>query len=229
MEVVAPDRVPTQAEAQDFGDAAILPGLVDSHVHINDPGRAEWEGFTTATRAAAAGGYTMLVDMPLNCLPATTNVAALEAKRKAAQGRCRWIGWRGEELSRITRATSSRFRSRECPALSASSYIPGLMVSRWLRSSSCALLCPMLRGVDCHYWCTRNFLVQSIRPRRAWRMRIGPSIRRICNRGPKKRNCRRFVCCCRFAANTNSACTLSISRPARRLPSCAPHAPRVCR
>ena len=96
-EVVAPDQVSGQAEIQDFGDAAILPGLVDSHVHINDPGRAEWEGFETATRAAASGGFTLLVDMPLNCLPATTNVAALEAKREAARGRCRvdWMAWGG--------------------------------------------------------------------------------------------------------------------------------------
>ena len=95
--VVAPDQVSGQAEIQDFGDAAILPGLVDSHVHINDPGRAEWEGFETATRAAASGGFTLLVDMPLNCLPATTNVAALEAKREAARGRCRvdWMAWGG--------------------------------------------------------------------------------------------------------------------------------------
>ena len=96
-EVVAPDQLSGQAEIQDFGDAAILPGLVDSHVHINDPGRAEWEGFETATRAAASGGFTLLVDMPLNCLPATTNVAALEAKREAARGRCRvdWMAWGG--------------------------------------------------------------------------------------------------------------------------------------
>jgi allantoinase len=97
LDVVDPVQVPAQAEVQDFGDLAILPGLVDTHVHINDPGRAEWEGFETATRAAAAGGYTLLVDMPLNCLPPTTQVAALEAKRQAAKGRCRvdWMAWGG--------------------------------------------------------------------------------------------------------------------------------------
>ena len=97
LDVVAPDQIPSQAEVRDFGAAAILPGLIDSHVHINDPGRSDWEGFETATRAAAAGGYTLLVDMPLNCLPATTTVAALEAKRAAAQGRCRvdWMPWGG--------------------------------------------------------------------------------------------------------------------------------------
>ena len=95
--VVSADQAPDQYKIHDFGDAAILPGLVDSHVHINDPGRADWEGFETATRAAAAGGYTMLVDMPLNCLPATTTVAALEAKRGAAHNKCRvdWAAWGG--------------------------------------------------------------------------------------------------------------------------------------
>jgi allantoinase len=95
--VVPIGQVPPDREIHDFGDAAILPGLVDSHVHINDPGRTEWEGFQTATRAAAAGGYTLLVDMPLNCLPATTTVAALEAKRAAAHGNCRvdWAAWGG--------------------------------------------------------------------------------------------------------------------------------------
>ena len=95
--VVPPQDVPESVEAHDFGEAAILPGLVDSHLHINDPGRTEWEGFATATRAAAAGGYTLLVDMPLNCLPATTTVAGLEAKREAARGKCRvdWAAWGG--------------------------------------------------------------------------------------------------------------------------------------
>lgn len=68
-------------------DVVLLPGLVDTHVHVNDPGRTEWEGFETATRAAAAGGITTIVDMPLNSLPPTTDVAALELKRKTAQGK----------------------------------------------------------------------------------------------------------------------------------------------
>jgi allantoinase len=73
---------------EDLGDVALLPGLVDTHVHINEPGRTEWEGFATATRAAAAGGFTTLVDMPLNCLPETTDVEALEEKREAARSQC---------------------------------------------------------------------------------------------------------------------------------------------
>ena len=72
----------------DAGSLVVLPGLVDSHVHINDPGRADWEGFDHATRAAAAGGVTTLIDMPLNSIPPTTSVAGLEAKRAAATGRC---------------------------------------------------------------------------------------------------------------------------------------------
>ncbi|HXR39491.1 MAG TPA: allantoinase AllB [Terracidiphilus sp.] len=80
------------AALRDFGDAVLLPGLVDSHVHINEPGRTEWEGFSTATQAAATGGVTTLVDMPLNCLPETTDVMALEAKRAAAQGKA-WVDW----------------------------------------------------------------------------------------------------------------------------------------
>jgi allantoinase len=65
-------------------DEVLLPGLVDSHVHVNEPGRTEWEGFASATRAAAAGGVTTIVDMPLNSIPPTTTVDALEVKRKAA-------------------------------------------------------------------------------------------------------------------------------------------------
>ncbi|MEU4220316.1 allantoinase AllB [Actinoplanes sp. NPDC026623] len=75
------------AEDVDLGDLALLPGLVDTHVHVNEPGRTEWEGFETATRAAAAGGVTAIVDMPLNSLPPTVDVAALAVKQDAARGK----------------------------------------------------------------------------------------------------------------------------------------------
>jgi len=95
--VCAISEIPPGYEIHDFQNYAILPGLVDSHVHINEPGRTEWEGFETATRAAAAGGYTTLIDMPLNCLPETTTVEALEQKRAAATGKCYvdWAAWGG--------------------------------------------------------------------------------------------------------------------------------------
>ena len=82
------DQVPAGAQVVEAGAAVVMPGLVDTHVHVNEPGRTEWEGFDSATRAAAAGGVTTIVDMPLNSLPPTTSLAALEAKRAAAAGRC---------------------------------------------------------------------------------------------------------------------------------------------
>jgi len=86
IERVAPfDDVPDGVPLVDVGEHVILPGLVDTHVHVNEPGRTEWEGFETATRAAAAGGVTTIVDMPLNSIPPTTTVAALEDKRAAAR------------------------------------------------------------------------------------------------------------------------------------------------
>ena len=81
-------RLSGERNLVDVGDLVVMPGLVDTHVHVNEPGRTEWEGFATATRAAAAGGITTIVDMPLNSVPATTTVAALEAKRGAARGQC---------------------------------------------------------------------------------------------------------------------------------------------
>ena len=86
------DEHPPGAGLHDFGNHLVLPGLVDSHVHINEPGRTEWEGFQTATQAAAAGGVTTIVDMPLNCVPETIDVRALEAKRNAARGQA-WVDW----------------------------------------------------------------------------------------------------------------------------------------
>ncbi|MFD3762580.1 allantoinase AllB [Streptomyces sp. NPDC058622] len=78
-------EVPAGARLEDFGDDVLLPGLVDTHVHVNDPGRTEWEGFWTATRAAAAGGITTILDMPLNSLPPTTTVDNLRVKQEVAR------------------------------------------------------------------------------------------------------------------------------------------------
>ncbi|MDF6045774.1 allantoinase AllB [Streptomyces sp. JH14] len=80
-------EVPAGVRMEDFGDDVLLPGLVDTHVHVNDPGRTEWEGFWTATRAAAAGGITTLLDMPLNSLPPTTTVGHLRTKQQVAATR----------------------------------------------------------------------------------------------------------------------------------------------
>ncbi len=89
IERVAPfSEVPAGVPLFEAGRAVVMPGIVDSHVHINEPGRTEWEGFSTATRAAAAGGVTTLVDMPLNSIPATTTRAALRTKLAAAGGKC---------------------------------------------------------------------------------------------------------------------------------------------
>jgi allantoinase len=80
--------VPAGVDVFEAGDRIVAPGLVDTHVHINEPGRTDWEGFDTGTRAAAAGGITTIVDMPLNSIPATTTTRALDAKRRAARDHC---------------------------------------------------------------------------------------------------------------------------------------------
>jgi allantoinase len=83
------EDVPSGCRVEDAEEGSIiLPGLVDTHVHVNEPGRTEWEGFASATRAAAAGGVTTLIDMPLNSIPPTTSVAGLKTKLEAAAGQC---------------------------------------------------------------------------------------------------------------------------------------------
>jgi allantoinase len=84
------DEIVPSATVHEAGDFVVMPGVVDTHVHINEPGRTEWEGFSAATRAAAAGGVTTLIEMPLNSIPATTTAAALREKLAAAAGKL-WV------------------------------------------------------------------------------------------------------------------------------------------
>lgn len=114
----------TDVEIVDYGELVLMPGLVDTHVHINEPGRTEWEGFETATRAASAGGVTTLVDMPLNSIPATVDVPALERKLAAAEGRlavdCGFYGGlvpgNARQLEALIDAGVLGFKSFLCPS-----------------------------------------------------------------------------------------------------------------
>jgi len=95
-----------ECEAQDYGPLAILPGLIDPHVHFNEPGRTEWEGWETGTRAAIAGGVTTVVDMPLNCIPSTVDRASLRDKRDSMRGKLSCDVASGVERSQATPLTS---------------------------------------------------------------------------------------------------------------------------
>ena len=90
IDAILPYEAQVDCKLVDYGNLVIMPGLVDTHVHINEPGRTDWEGFNTATQAAAAGGITTLVDMPLNCIPATVSKAALDIKLNALKGKL-WV------------------------------------------------------------------------------------------------------------------------------------------
>ncbi|KAK8050785.1 allantoinase [Apiospora phragmitis] len=88
--IVAISSFPSSATYLNYGSKLLIPGLVDAHVHLNEPGRTEWEGFNTGTRAAASGGVTTVIDMPLNAIPPTTTVAGFKEKLAASQGQC-WV------------------------------------------------------------------------------------------------------------------------------------------
>jgi allantoinase len=122
LAVVAPGDIPEHCPVENALDRVVLPGLVDAHVHINEPGRTEWEGFNTATRAAAAGGITTLFDMPLNSSPVTTTSEALKLKLDSAHGKL-WVdcgfyggivpGVRGQ-IGALARAGVAGFKAFLC-------------------------------------------------------------------------------------------------------------------
>ncbi|CAI5993086.1 unnamed protein product [Closterium sp. NIES-65] len=127
LEGTAAESRPSGLPVLDYGDAVISPGLVDVHVHLNEPGREEWEGFVTGTRAAAAGGVTALVDMPLNSYPTTTTIEAFAMKYKAAESKIMvdvgfWAGLVPEnandshQLQRLVDAGVLGFKSFMCPS-----------------------------------------------------------------------------------------------------------------
>ncbi|HEY0306214.1 MAG TPA: allantoinase AllB [Longimicrobiales bacterium] len=136
------------AETHDFGDLAILPGLVDTHVHVNEPGRTEWEGFETATRAAAAGGVTTIIDMPLNSIPATTSVAALEQKREAAHGKCQvdvgfWGGLVPHNTSELRALHDAGVFGFKCFRINS-----GVPEFDWVQPDDLRRAAPMLKEID---------------------------------------------------------------------------------
>ena len=129
-------------------DEVLLPGLVDSHVHVNEPGRTEWEGFATATRAAAAGGVTTIVDMPLNSIPPTVSVEALHVKRRLRRARSRSMSRSGAVPCRATPTSSGRCSRQASWASSASCSTPVCRSSRRWTTRGCATALAELAAVD---------------------------------------------------------------------------------
>ena len=117
----------------------LLPGLVDTHVHVNEPGRTDWEGFASAARAAAAGGVTTLLDMPLNSIPPTTSPQALAVKRAAARGKCMvdvgfWGGAVPENLGQLRELHEAGVFGFKCFLLDSGCLVPA-SIERAVESS----------------------------------------------------------------------------------------------
>jgi allantoinase len=146
--VAAWDDVPAGVPLDDVGELAVLPGIVDTHVHLNEPGRTEWEGFATATRAAAIGGITTLVDMPLNSIPPTTTREAFAAKRAAAKGQCSvdvgfWGGVVPGNDKELAGLVADGVRGFKCFLVDS-----GVEEFGWCGERELAIAMPILAGLD---------------------------------------------------------------------------------
>ena len=151
------DDVPAGAEVVDAGDLVVPPGLVDTHVHVNEPGRTEWEGFDTATRAAAAGGITTIVDMPLNSVPATTTRRGARGEARARRAAAATsTSASGAASCRATRGELERARRRRRARLQVLSVAVGRRrVPARRRGAICARRCRSSRGARrCRCSCT---------------------------------------------------------------------------
>ena len=154
------DDVPSGCPIDEAEGAVVMPGVVDSHVHVNEPGRTEWEGFETATRAAAAGGVTTIVDMPLNSIPATTTPMALQAKRRAAEGKCHvdvgfWGGVVPGNAQELAPLFAEGVFGFKCFLVDS-----GVPEFPRQRNQTCALRWPRLPGLVRRFSCTRSFRVR---------------------------------------------------------------------
>ena len=146
--VAAWEDVPAGARLDDLGELAVMPGIVDTHVHLNEPGRTEWEGFSTATRAAAIGGVTTLVDMPLNSIPPTTTREAFAAKRAAARGQCSvdvgfWGGVVPGNAGELAGLVADGVRGFKCFLVDS-----GVEEFGWVGEAHLAIAMPILAGLD---------------------------------------------------------------------------------
>jgi allantoinase len=147
------EDVPIGAALDDVGELAVLPGIVDTHVHLNEPGRTEWEGFATATCAAAAGGVTTLVDMPLNSIPPTTTREGLAAKRSAARGHVAvdvgfWGGVVPGNAAELAGLVADGVRGFKCFLIDS-----GAPEFGWVGEPELALAMPILAGLGVPLLC----------------------------------------------------------------------------
>ena len=230
--VAAWDDVPAGARLDDVGELAVLPGIVDTHVHLNEPGRTEWEGFATATRAAAVGGVTTLVDMPLNSIPRDDHARGV---RGEARGGARPVRGRRRVLGRRRAgqrgASSPGWSPTACAASSASSSTRGVAEFGWVGEARAgARRCRSSPGSACRCSSTPRSRARST-PRRAQLAHADPRAYAtyLASRPPAAEEQAIALVTAAVPRRPARARTSSITRRRARCRCCARRAPRGCR